>query len=75
MQDGQTFKMSQAPGVGDPAPSADKTTTIKWTDNAGGVHGAWIGETIGADTLAALNRRFITPGPATDLRWTINGIV
>ena len=73
MQDGQPFRMNQAPGVGDPAPSADKTTTIKWTDNAGGGHSAWVGETITADLLAALNRRFIAPGPAADIKWTGSG--
>ena len=76
MQDGQGFQMHQAPGVGDPVPYVAKSTTINWTDNAGGGHSAWInGNGIGGDTLAALNRRFTTPGPATDLRWTGSAIV
>jgi len=74
MQDGQGIQMNQA--VGDPAQGTRKTTTIKWNDNAGQPHSAWInGEGIGGDTLAALVRRFTVPGPAQDLRWTGREIV
>jgi hypothetical protein len=73
IQDGQPFRMWDAPGVGDPAPNTAKAITINWTDNAGGPHSAWVSEIVNKDLLDAFARRFAVPGPAADIKWTGSG--